>query len=81
MKLTLQRITEGQEEVIVRYFERNEEVESLIRRIEQKNDKLGKTGLTLSLSESLYENDGFFRCSKSMVINIYHIEYLKSIAG
>lgn len=115
MKLTLQQITEGQEEVIVRYFERNEEVESLIRRIEQKNDKLlvvmedkkiliapedvlylesvdnivyvytkkivGKTGLTLSLSESLYENDGFFRCSKSMVINIYHIEYLKSIAG
>lgn len=115
MKLTLQHITEGQEEVIVRYIERNEEVESLIRRIEQKNDKLlvdveeqkvliapedvlylesvdntvyvytkkivGKTGLTLSLSESLYENDGFFRCSKSMVINIYHIEYLKSIEG
>ena len=115
MKLTLQQISEGQEEVIVCYYERNEEIESLIRRIEQKNDKLlgvvedrkiliapgdglylesvdnivyvytqkivGKTGLTLSLAESLYENDGFFRCSKSMVINIYHIEYLKSIAG
>lgn len=115
MKLTLQQITKGQEEVIVRYYERNEEVESLIRRIEQKNDKLlvvvedkkilvapedvlylesvdnivyvytkkivGKTGMTLSLSESLYENEGFFRCSKSMVINIYHIEYLKSIEG
>ena len=40
MKLTLQQITEGQEEVIVRYFERNEEVDSLIRRIEQKNDKI-----------------------------------------
>ena len=87
MKLTLQQITKGQEEVIVRYYERNEEVESLIRRIEQKNDKLlvvvedkkilvapedvlylesvdnivyvytkkivGKTGMTLSLSESL----------------------------
>ncbi len=115
MKLTLQQITKGQEEVIVRYYERNEEVESLIRRIEEKNDKLlvvvedkkilvapedvlylesvdnivyvytkkivGKTGMTLSLSESLYENEGFFRCSKSMVINIYHIEYLKSIEG
>ena len=115
MKLTLQQITEGQEEVIVRYYERNEEVEGLIRRIEQKNDKLlvvvedrkiliapedvlylesvdnivyvytkkivGKTALTLSLTESLYENEGFFRCSKSMVINIYHIEYLKSIEG
>lgn len=115
MKLTLQQITEGQEEVIVRYFERNEEVDSLIRRIEQKNDKIfavtkdkkiliapadvlylesvdnlvyvytekevGSTGLTLASAESLYESEGFFRCSKSMVINIYHIEYLKSIAG
>ena len=115
MKLTLQQITEGQEEVIVRYFERNEEVDSLIRRIEQKNDKIlaviedkkiliaptdvlylesvdnivyvytkkevGSTGLTLALAESLYEYEGFFRCSKSMVINIYHIEYLKSIPG
>ena len=115
MKLTLQQITEGQEEIIVRYYERNEEVDSLIRRIEQKNDKIlaviedkkiliapadvlylesvdntvyaytktvvGKTSLTLVLAESLYEAEGFFRCSKSMVINIYHIEYLKSIAG
>ena len=115
MKLTLQQISEGHEEVIVCYYERNEEIESLIRRIEQKNDKLlvivedkkiliapddvlyiesvdnivyvytqkivGRTGLTLSLAESLYESDGFFRCSKSMVINIYHIEYLRSIAG
>lgn len=115
MKLTLQQITEGQEEVIVRYFERNEEVDSLIRRIEQKNDKIlavnedrkilitpgdvlylesvdnavyvyteneiGKTSLTLAMAESLYEDEGFFRCSKSMVINIYHISYLKSIPG
>lgn len=115
MKLTLQQITEGQEEVIVRYFERNEEVDSLIRRIEQKNDKIlavnenrkilitpgdvlylesvdnavyvytetevGKTSLTLAMAESIYEDEGFFRCSKSMVINIYHISYLKSIPG
>lgn len=115
MKLTLQQITKGQEEVIVRYFERNEEVESLIRRIEQKNDKIlavnedrkilvapadvlylesvdnavfmytktevGKTGLTLAVAESMYADEGFFRCSKSMVINIYHISYLKSISG
>ncbi len=115
MKLTLQRITEGQEEVIVRYFERNKEIDSLIRRIEQKNDKIlavneekkilitpsdvlclesvdnavyvytegevGKTGLTLSTAENMYAEDGFFRCSKSMVINIYHISYLKSIPG
>ena len=115
MKLTLQQITEGQEEIIVRYFERNEEVDNLIRRIEQKNDKIlavvedkkisilpmdvlylesvdnivyvytknkvGRTGLTLALAESLYETEGFFRCSKSMVINLYHMEYLKSIPG
>lgn len=115
MKLTLQQITEGQEEVIVRYFERNEEIDSLIRRIEQKNDKIlvvkedkkilikpsdvlylesvdnavylytegevGKTSLTLATAESMYTEEGFFRCSKSMVINIYHISYLKSIPG
>lgn len=115
MKLTLQQITEGQEEVIVRYFERNEEVDSLIQRIEQKNDKIlavnedgkmliapsdvlylesvdnavyiytktevGKTSLTLAVAESMYADEGFFRCSKSMVINIYHISYLKSISG
>ena len=40
MKLTLQQISEGQEEVIVRYIERNEEIDSLIRRIEQKNGKI-----------------------------------------
>ena len=115
MKLTLQQITKGQEEVIVRYFERNEEIDSLIRRIEQKNDKIlvvkedkkilikpsdvlylesvdnavylytegevGKTSLTLATAESMYAEEGFFRCSKSMVINIYHISYLKSIPG
>lgn len=115
MKLTLQQITKGQEEVIVRYFERNEEIDSLIRRIEQKNDKIlvvkedkkvlikpsdvlylesvdnavylytegevGKTSLTLATAESMYTEEGFFRCSKSMVINIYHISYLKSIPG
>ncbi len=115
MKLTLQQISEGQEEVIVRYFERNEEIDNLIRRIEQKNDKIlavneekkilitpsdvlylesvdnavylytkgevGKTSLTLATAESMYAEEGFFRCSKSMVINIYHISYLKSIPG
>ncbi len=115
MKLTLQQITKGQEEIIVRYFERNEEIDSLIRRIEQKNDKIlvvkedkkilikpsdvlylesvdntvylytedevGKTSLTLATAESVYAEEGFFRCSKSMVINIYHISYLKSIPG
>lgn len=40
MKLTLQQITEGQEEIIVRYFERNDEVDNLIRRIKQSNDKI-----------------------------------------
>ena len=115
MKLTLQQITKGQEEVIVRYFERNEEIDNLIRRIEQRNDKIlvvkedkkilikpsdvlylesvdnavylytegevGKTSLTLATAESMYTEEGFFRCSKSMVINIYHISYLKSIPG
>jgi len=44
-------------------------------------DIAAKTNLTLAAAEGLYADDGFFRCSKSMVLNIYHIEYLKSISG
>jgi len=40
-----------------------------------------RTGHTLALFEGLYAQEGFFRCSKSMMLNIYRIEKLKSIPG
>lgn len=40
-----------------------------------------KSGLTLALFESLYAASGFFRCSKSTVLNLYRIKKLKSIPG
>ncbi len=115
MKITLEQITEGENEVIIRYRERTEEIESLIQSIKMRRDKIyaesegirmlispedvlylesvdntvyvymkdkvAKTLLTLAAAENTYSSDGFFRCSKSMVINIYHISYLKSISG
>lgn len=115
MKLTLEQITEGIEEIIIRYRERTESLDNLIRSIEQRGEKIlavneggkillapsdvlylesvdntvfvytdnevGKTSLTLAVAEEAFASEGFFRCSKSMVINIYRISYLKSISG
>lgn len=115
MKLTLEQITEGIEEIIIRYRERTESLDNLIRSIEQRGEKIlavnesgkilltpsdvlylesvdntvfvytdnevGKTSLTLVVAEEAFASEGFFRCSKSMVINIYRISYLKSISG
>lgn len=115
MKITLQQIPDGQDEVIIRYRELTEQIDELIQSIRHRRDKIyaekdgakmlvspdkvlylesvdntvyvytkeavAKTNLTLSAAESIYSSDGFFRCGKSMVINIYHIEYLKSISG
>lgn len=40
-----------------------------------------RTALTLLHFETLYAEAGFFRCSKSMVLNIYRIRRLKSMSG
>lgn len=40
-----------------------------------------KSNLTLLTAEATYSDEGYFRCSKSMVINIYRIKKLKSMAG
>lgn len=40
-----------------------------------------RSNLTLALCETLYDGEGFFRCSKSMVLNIYRIKRLKSMSG
>jgi len=115
VKITLEHITEGADEVIVRYRERTPEIEALIQSLEHRRDRIcaekdgvkmlispsevlylesvdsnvyvylkddvAAASLTLAAAENTYADDGFFRCSKSMVINIYHIAYLRSISG
>ncbi len=115
MKITLEYIEDGADEIVIRCRERTEEINTLIKSIERRLDRIcaetddgkvlvapseilylervdstvflytektvAKTDLTLALAESTYSSEGFFRCGKSMVINIYHIEYLKSISG
>lgn len=115
MKITLQKIDDDQEEIIIRYRQMTERIDGIIRYVEGKGKKLlgvkdgqqflvdvdrifyaesvdGVTylytaqnvygsDLTLAFCEALYGADGFFRCSKSMVVNIYHMERLKSIPG
>lgn len=115
MKVTLQQIEKGNEEVIVRYRQMTERLERIVEYLEGQNEKLSgtkdgqqffiniqdilylesvegvtyfytkkevyRTGHTLALFETLYAQEGFFRCSKSMVLNIYRIEKLKSMPG
>lgn len=45
------------------------------------SDKVARVPKTLRELAFSYENRGFFRCSKSMVLNIYKIHYLKSEPG
>ena len=112
MKLTMNRITEGCDEVIIRYREMTPQLEaivSIVQGTEQKlsgtvekekvlvspeeilylesvdgvtwaylPDKLCRLGQSLGEFAALYAGRGFFRCSKSMVLNIRRIERLKS---
>lgn len=115
MKLRMNRITEGEEEVKIYYREMNEQIEAIVGLVEglsQKisaqwenqrilikpedvlylecvdsvtyvylQDKVAKVDKSLANLALHYEDRGFFRCSKSMIINIYKISYLKSESG
>mgnify|MGYP001049109562 CR=1 FL=1 len=115
MKVTLQQIDRGNEEVIVRYREMTEQLAGIVEYLEGKGEKLAgtrdgkqffvniqdilylesvdgvtwfytksevfRTGYTLALFETLYAQDGFFRCSKSAMLNIDRISMLKSMSG
>lgn len=115
MKITLQQIDEGSEEVVIKYRQMTERITGIVKYLEGRGERLlvekegeqfvvnvtdiiylesvdgvsflytekeiYRSGLTLALFESLYTEEGFFRCSKSMVINIYRIKKLRSMPG
>lgn len=115
MKIRIEHITDGEEEIILKYKEKTREMEELLRYLNHKSHALlckkeGEeilvkprnviylesvdgvtyvytaadvlsTAISLAGAEAEYASDGFFRCSKSMVINIYHIEKLRSEPG
>lgn len=115
MKIRIERMAEGEDEVILRFREETREIEELLAYLNKRSQTIlckkdgsdflvkprdviylesvdGVTyvytaedvfsaGISLAGAEAEYAGDGFFRCSKSMVINVYHIEKLKSEAG
>lgn len=112
MKLTLHKITDGDEEVVVRYRKMNEQIEAIAAIVQETEakinaswegqilllrpemiyylenvdgvtyayleDKVARVPESLRTLEMCYGNRGFFRCSKSMILNLYKISYLKS---
>ena len=115
MKITLQQIQEGNDEIIIKYKQMSQQIDNIVKFVEGQNEKLlgikdgqqfyisihkviylesvdgvtylytdedvYKVNFTLAQFEMLYMQEGFFRCSKAMVINIYRINRLKSMSG
>ena len=115
MKIRIEHISEGEEEIVLKYKEKTREIEELLSYLNHKSHALlckkegeevlvkpheviylesvdgvtyvytaaevFSTAVSLAGAEAEYAGEGFFRCSKSMVINIYHIEKLRSEPG
>jgi len=115
MKYVIQKISDGEDELTLRYKQLNDEVEQALRFMTRPHRKLfgTKDGIknVIELSDILYAEsvDGrtfiytdcnvfgvehtltqleqilcdinFFRCSKSMIINIDKVQQLKSLAS
>ena len=115
MKYIIQKITDGEDELILRYQNVTEEVEQALRFMSRPQQKLlgtkdGKKTVidfrsilyaesvdgkcfvytesdvfgveyTLIQLEQILSDVNFFRCSKSMIINIDKVRQLKSLAS
>ena len=115
MKLTLQQIANGEEEIVLLYRKMTPEISRLIARINQETMTLfGKyeeeqycispgeiyyfesvderlfaytkthalqMAMTLVEAENLLSESGFFRCNKSMVLNVDRVIAVKSEMG
>ena len=115
MKLTIEQISDGENELILKYAERNDEVERALDFMNGYRQKLvgekdgqkeviyradilyiesvdGKcfvytqadvlgVEFTLAQLEQILESVNFFRCSKSMIINIDKVHKLRSLAS
>lgn len=117
MKITLQKIDSGQEEVIVRYRHMTPEISQAVKLLSGSSDRLAGTkgedgrvyhfmpgevfyfesvdGATYAyleketyrvrekLEEILcrYGEQGIVRCARTMAVNLYRVEWLKSQSG
>lgn len=115
MKLTMQQITHGEDEIIVKYLEKTPEIERIVsllraedRRLvgwqekrqivlEPRNilyfesvdnrtyaytqEQVYRVDYTLAELELIFTNTGFFRCSKSMILQMNCIKSLRSLSG
>ena len=113
MRFSVCQISEGEDELILKYRQRNSEVEEVLAFMERHEKKLvgkidGETiifqpeeilyiekvddktfaytlehviqmDVSLSMAEMILDDERFFRCSKSMIINVNRVERLKSI--
>ncbi len=115
MKYTIEKITQGEDELILRYQSESPEVESIIHFMNGRQNKLlGKNGQetvlfcpddllyvesvdgktfvyteteifridkTLQALGQILYDEKYFRCSKSMIVNVDRIKSLKSLSS
>ena len=113
MRFSVCQISEGEDELILKYRQMNSEVEEVLAFMERHEKKLvgkieGETiifqpeeilyiekvddktfaytlehviqmDVSLSMAEMILDDERFFRCSKSMIINVNRVERLKSL--
>lgn len=113
MRFSVCQISEGEDELILKYRQMSSEVEEVLAFMERHEKKLvgkidGETiifqpeeilyiekvddktfaytlehviqmDVSLSMAEMILDDESFFRCSKSMIINVNRVERLKSL--